>query len=135
MSSGWIGVDLDGTLAQYEGWKGPGHIGPPIKAMLERVLRWRKQGKDVRIMTARVWPVPLVEPIKSKVHATFPEGMQDRVRAAYEAAHEIQQWCAEHLGEIIPITCQKDYGMISLWDDMCVAVEMNTGRILGGRDE
>ena len=21
--SGWIGVDLDGTLAHYDGWKGP----------------------------------------------------------------------------------------------------------------
>lgn len=25
--SGWIGVDLDGTLAGYDGWVGPEHIG------------------------------------------------------------------------------------------------------------
>lgn len=27
---GWIGVDLDGTLAEYTGWKGVEHIGEPI---------------------------------------------------------------------------------------------------------
>ena len=26
----WIGVDLDGTLARYDGWKGIEHIGEPI---------------------------------------------------------------------------------------------------------
>lgn len=25
--SGWIGVDLDGTLAEYSHWKGETHIG------------------------------------------------------------------------------------------------------------
>lgn len=34
---GWIGVDLDGTLAHYEGWKGVEHIGEPIPAMVERI--------------------------------------------------------------------------------------------------
>ena len=38
----WIGVDLDGTLAEWDGWKGHEHIGPPIPAMLERVKRWIK---------------------------------------------------------------------------------------------
>jgi hypothetical protein len=30
-TGGWIGVDLDGTLAHYDGWKGIDHIGEPIK--------------------------------------------------------------------------------------------------------
>ena len=38
--NGWIGVDLDGTLAHYEGWQGETHIGAPISAMVERVKRW-----------------------------------------------------------------------------------------------
>ena len=48
MSGGWIGVDLDGTLAYYDYWRGPEHIGEPIPAMLERVQRWLAEGKDVR---------------------------------------------------------------------------------------
>ena len=52
--SGWIGVDLDGTLAEYGGWKGPDHIGPPVPKMLERVKSWIAEGRDVRIFTARV---------------------------------------------------------------------------------
>lgn len=40
MSEGWIGVDLDGTLAEYLGWQGMGHIGEPIAPMVERVKAW-----------------------------------------------------------------------------------------------
>lgn len=41
---GWIGVDLDGTLAHYDGWKGADHIGEPIPAMVERVKQWLSEG-------------------------------------------------------------------------------------------
>lgn len=50
----WIGVDLDGTLAYYDGWKGEHHIGDPIPEMLDRVKGWLEQGYEVRIVTARV---------------------------------------------------------------------------------
>ena len=53
---GWYGVDLDGTLAEYHGWVSPTHIGAPIPKMLYRVGRWLAEGKEVRIMTARVHP-------------------------------------------------------------------------------
>lgn len=33
-ASGWIGVDLDGTLAVYDEWRGVSHIGAPVPAML-----------------------------------------------------------------------------------------------------
>jgi hypothetical protein len=36
---GWIGVDLDATLAKYDGWKSADHIGEPIPAMVDRVSR------------------------------------------------------------------------------------------------
>lgn len=39
-AGGWIGVDLDGTLAEYGGWKGADHIGAPVPAMLARVRAW-----------------------------------------------------------------------------------------------
>lgn len=56
MSSGWIGVDLDGTIAEYHGWVSPTHIGAPIPKMVERVKVWLSEGKEVRIFTARVFP-------------------------------------------------------------------------------
>ena len=43
-TSGWVGVDLDGTLAQYDGWKGVDHIGDPVPKMLERVRNWLADG-------------------------------------------------------------------------------------------
>ena len=40
MSDPWIGVDLDGTLAHYTGWRGEDHIGKPILPMLLRIKMW-----------------------------------------------------------------------------------------------
>lgn len=44
-NNGWIGVDLDGTLAYYDGWIGAGHIGEPVPAMLERVKQLAGSGR------------------------------------------------------------------------------------------
>ena len=107
-SKGWIGVDLDGTLAEYHGWKDAAHIGPPILPMLGRVQAWLSSGKDVRIFTARA------NPRNPDVDA---------------ACNAIGDWCLRHLGKELPITWEKDYGMIELWDDRCVQVVPNTGRI------
>jgi hypothetical protein len=109
-SSGWIGVDLDGTLAHYDKWRGITHIGEPVPDMLDRVKNWLSEGKDVRIFTARVCPQP--------------EGR------AKTAAYWIRQWCLKHIGQALPITNEKDLAMIELWDDRCVTVQKNTGRIL-----
>lgn len=106
---GWIGVDLDGTLAHYEGWKGISHIGEPILPMLWRVRQWLKDGKTVKIFTARV--------------STQLEG--DR-----SITEHIELWCEKHIGQRLEVTNRKDFGMIELWDDRCVTVEQNTGNIL-----
>lgn len=108
--SGWIGVDLDGTLAEYGGWVGAEHIGKPIPAMLERVLRWLEDGREVKIFTARV---------------CFDD--KQEARAA------IEKWCKKHIGRALEITCTKDYSMIELWDDRCVQIEINTGRRMDGK--
>lgn len=108
---GWIGVDLDGTLAQYDGWQGVAHIGAPIARMLERVRAWRKEGRDVRIMTARV----------------SHDGSAARMLDAQMAMIHIMGWCAQHIGEPLPVTCTKDYTMVELWDDRAVQVVPNTG--------
>lgn len=111
--SGWIGVDLDGTLAKYEGWQGPEHIGEPITPMVDRVKRWLNEGKEVRIFTARM------------------SGPRADVLEVSRTMELILEWTKKHIGTALPATCVKDYGMIELWDDRAVQVEMNTGRAIG----
>ena len=108
---GWIGVDLDGTLAHYEKWVSETHIGPPIAPMVQRVKLWLAEGREVRIFTARV-------------------GSKDPAEIAAARA-AIESWCDEHLGKVLEVTCVKDYAMVELWDDRAVQVEQNTGVILG----
>jgi hypothetical protein len=103
--SGWIGVDLDGTLATYGGWKGPDNIGAPVPAMVTRVLDWCNAGQEVKIFTAR---------------ASVPEQIPP-----------IIEWCKKHLGRELPVTNIKDFGMIELYDDRAIQVEINTGKIIG----
>lgn len=104
---GWIGVDLDGTLAEYHGYCGPEHIGKPVPAMAERVMDWLKNGKDVRIFTARAG---------------------DPVSERY-----IKEWCIDHFGRVLPITATKTYSMIELWDDRAIQVVPNTGQRVDGK--
>lgn len=122
-TSGWIGVDLDGTLALYGGWQGPNHIGPPIHAMVDRVKAWLAEGIEVRIVTARVARTGLF---------VSDSQMLDNDDFAAQQARVIGDWCQEHIGVRLKVTAQKDFGMICLYDDRCAAVETNTGRILGG---
>jgi hypothetical protein len=100
----WIGVDLDGTLA--EDMPGAPHddfyIGPPISRNGGRIKQWRAEGIEVRILTAR---------------------------AGHSAKHHlhVEKWCQEHLGEILPVTDKKDYDMAVLYDDRAIGIERNTG--------
>jgi len=109
----WIGVDLDGTLAKYHHWRGETHIGAPIVSMVERIKRWRSEGREVRIFTARISADGKSEDDVSEIRT------------------HIEKWCKETLGEILKITNVKDYGMVELWDDRCVQVESNTGMLIG----
>ena len=49
-----IAVDLDGTLAQYDGWKGIGHIGCVIPEVANAMERAQAEGAEVHLFTARV---------------------------------------------------------------------------------
>lgn len=49
-----IYVDLDGTLAKYDGYKGVGKIGKPIPQMVDVVKKHLSQGHKVKIFTARI---------------------------------------------------------------------------------
>jgi hypothetical protein len=55
---GWIGVDLDGTLAKSVKSQAGEDIGVPVYRMVKQVKKWLAQGHDVRIFTARVNPYP-----------------------------------------------------------------------------
>jgi hypothetical protein len=105
----WLGVDLDGTLAMYDGWHGVDHIGDPIQPMIDRVKLALADGKFIRIFTARV-------------SRTGAEGLFAR--------KAIEGWCLKHIGQVLPVTCTKDFAMEELWDDRCRQVVPNTGEFV-----
>jgi hypothetical protein len=107
----WIGVDLDGTLAHYDGWHGADKIGKPIVKMIDIVKQHLADGDKVKIFTARV--------------ADDPDGI---------ARKAIEKWCQKYLGQTLAITNEKDNGMVKLYDDRAVAVENNSGKLLSDPD-
>lgn len=97
----WIGVDLDGTLAYYDGWRGIEHIGEPIEPMRHKVLEMIRGNYRIKIFTARARDT--------------------------EAIKHIEEWCIKHLGTKLEVTNVKDYSMIELWDDRAIRVQFNQG--------
>ena len=105
--NGWIGVDLDGTLAHYDQWQGIDHVGKPVERMCNRVRLWLANGETVKIMTARV---------------SGHEG-----DALIKVCMPIWNFCYREFDQILDVTCVKDMHMISLWDDRAVEIVANTG--------
>jgi hypothetical protein len=99
----WIGVDLDGTLAKDNGWKGATKIGAPIPKMVARIRRWVGHGKKVKIFTARA----------------------DDERSV----NAIKKWLKDNELPDLEVTNLKDQHMKELWDDRAVEVERNTGEV------
>jgi hypothetical protein len=98
---GWVGVDLDGVLAHYDGWRGHNHIGQVIPSVLIRVKALIAVGVEVRIFTARACISHQIPPVK--------------------------RWLKRHgLGKL-KVTCKKDIGCVELWDDRCIQYVSNTG--------
>jgi len=50
---GFIAIDLDGVLAQYDGWKGKDHIGEPTPGMKELIQDWIDEGWKIIVFTSR----------------------------------------------------------------------------------
>ena len=106
----WTGVDLDGTLAESPSPHGAAdHIGAPVIPMLMRVKEWLRQGREVRILTARAYP-----PGDASAYQV------DLVKA----------WCRKYVGRTLPVTCMKDHDMDVLYDDRAVQVIHNTGELV-----
>lgn len=101
---GYIGVDLDGTLAQYDHWRGIAHIGEPVPEMVDKVKRGIAGGKNFRIFTARA---------------------HDK-----EAIPYIKEWLLKNGLPDFEVTNEKNYDMYEFWDDRAKQVIPNTGKFL-----
>jgi hypothetical protein len=110
MEEPWYGFDLDGTLAASEPGEHAGtvNIGTPVPAMINIVKLYLSQGKKCKIMTARA---------NSAQRDNKPEIIT-----------AIEQWCLEHIGQVLEVTCVKTGAMKELWDDRAISVLRNTGK-------
>lgn len=105
----WIGVDLDGTLAQYQGGMGKA-IGEPLPEMMALVKSLISQGIEVRIFTAR---------------ATDPS-----------QTPTIRGWLARNGLPSLAITNIKDFDCHLMIDDRAARAEWNKGyTCIGCRSE
>jgi hypothetical protein len=100
----WIGVDLDGTLAEHLPEFDISKIGPPIPAMVNTVKSYLANGKKVKIFTARASLIFDLD--------------WDEYNA--QVKEPIDEWCRIHIGEALPITCSKDFYTIGIVDDIAV---------------
>lgn len=145
---GWIGFDLDATLAEWgEGTSNPLNVlilGQPIPRMVARLQAHLAAGDEVRIFTARIDPSTEEDCLKALTPLTKAQARGVGLRPlAHELATMsaseywvvyqrciIQRWSEEHLGVVLPITCTKDFKMWKLYDDRCVQVAPNRGELV-----
>ena len=100
----WTGVDLDGTLAYLDRNSSYDEVGRPVPAMLALVRKMINNGIRIKIFTAR---------------AEDPEQFPI-----------IRKWLKDNNLPELEITNVKDYNMQRLYDDRCIQVERNTGRLI-----
>lgn len=115
-----IAVDLDGTLAHYDHWRGVEHIGEPVPRMLERVKSWIAQGYNVVIFTARITPL-----IPGTEHYVVEDCARDT------AISFIKAWLLKHGLPDLEVTNIKRQNFSVFYDDRAIAVVANTGEIVG----
>ncbi len=120
LENGWVGVDLDGTLAESPA---PSifAVGEPVPRMVALVHRLLTDGVDVRIFTARVAACGKV---------SGADLVDDGAFAAAQTAL-VKAWCEEHIGRELPVTATKDFAMAMLFDDRAFHVIANTGVVVG----
>ena len=87
----WIAVDLDGTLAHYDGWIHHTVIGEPLQPMVDLVKKFLAAGIEVKIFTARVSEWPPTNPLYQ------------------EAVQAIEAWCLKYIGQTLAVTASKDF--------------------------
>lgn len=104
--SKWVGFDFDGTICKDE----YPNDGQPIESLIKIVRHLLANEVEVRIVTARANP-------------SSPNWWQHIQR--------VKAWCLKNIGTDLIVTCEKDMNMVLLFDDRAVAVETDTGRIVG----
>ena len=110
-----IAIDLDGTLAHYDGWKGKEHIGDPIPAMVNALVGYLFKGGVYSIFTARCTGTPA-------------EIVENR--------EIIMKWVHDHsLPLPVEVTAIKRKHFSEFWDDRAFHVRPNTGKLVGARTE
>jgi hypothetical protein len=90
----WIGVDLDGTLAEEQDPFDPLTIGRPVPEMVRKVRQAVEDGVEVRVFTARL----------------ADKRLRDRIKQA------IRDYTREHIGRELDSTNEKDPGLREIWD-------------------
>ncbi|GHB93006.1 hypothetical protein [Cerasicoccus arenae] len=102
----WVGVGLDGVLAERLEERYTGEIGPPIPDMVARIKDWVKyKGIKVRVLTPRA--------------------------STQEGADQVRIWLETHHLSYLECTHAKDLHMVEFWDDRAVQVISNLGTSVG----
>lgn len=96
-----IAIDLDGTLAEYYGWKGDEHIGEPIIPVLSKAIEEQTKGAEIWIFSARC--------------------------DSDKSSKLIYDWCEKHGLNIHGTTNVKYKCFAEFWDDRAKQVVPNTG--------
>lgn len=122
MSGGWIGFDLDGTLAKHCDDISEGQIGDPIPSMVELLQDFVRNGWEVRIFTARVDGGEVALAAGNPVGAFYRD--TERIKVL------ITEWLLKHVGFPLQITNKKDYSMEYCIDDRAMQVIPDTGVLL-----
>lgn len=105
-----IACDLDRTLAYYDGWRGPLHIGHPIPAMIRCIQEHLKKGEHVTIFSARIKD-------DEKTGVT-----------AEQIVKAIGDWTEANVGVRLPATNIKLHTFDRFYDDIAIQVVPNTGK-------
>ena len=104
--SGWNARKISEIARGRRHWRPNLSYGETSKEMA-------RKGQDVRIFTSRVNPY-------------------HRRIEALRARRTIEAWSKRHLGRVLPVTHEKDWDMVLLFDDKARQVERNTGRVVSG---
>ena len=118
-------VDLDGTLAVYDRWRGYNHIGEPIPRMVDRVKKLLADGHYVTIFTARLSGFDFIQGQRAAGNATHVVDAYDRLMRPSEL---IEEWCRMHIGQVLPITAVKKPYFHAILDDRAEQIIPNDGR-------
>ena len=101
---GKIAIDLDGTLAHYDNFRGDDHIGKPIPKMIDFVKQLIRAKYEIVIFSARA------------------DNEQSRIL--------ISNWCHKQGLGNLDVTNIKRKDFKSFYDDRAYQVKRNTGQII-----